>query len=274
MSTKQQYPATAVDSALVKAINDGVDGQQIGEDLFGAADLLREDKKLARALTDPGRDAAARQQLATDVFKPAISTQALNLVVDLTGDHWSKVGSLADAVEELGLDSYILAYDKAADGDPATVLAQELVDASLLIAASRDLRIQLSELGQGNRADRAALARKVFHGQVSPIAERLLARAAYSSHFGRILQTVRSYAERAAIFSGGRLVVATTSEPLTDDQYLRLGRLAERRWDTKVQMVRTTDPQMLGGFRLEAGSESVDTSIRTDIAAARAALTR
>jgi F0F1-type ATP synthase delta subunit len=39
-------------------------------------------------------------------------------------------------------------------------------------------------------------------------------------------------------------------------------------------MAQVVDPSLIGGFRLDIGEESIDTSIRTDIAMARLAMAK
>lgn len=256
---------------LIRNINHGADGEQIGEDLFGVADLLRSNQPLARAITDPSRTEADRKKLAHDLFADHLAHAALQSVYDLVGDRWTRPDDLATTLAVLGLDAYILA---AVQDKESSTLAYQLIEASELIKDNRELRIQLSDLSDGTPEERSALAMKVFHGHVSPIAERLIGRAAASSDYGRILQTLRSYADRAAELDGKRLVVATTANPLTDAQIKRMEELASRRFNEPVELVPIVDSHMLGGFKMDGGERFVDTSIRTDIAAAREVLTR
>lgn len=256
---------------LINNINHGADGEQIGEDLFGVADLLRSNEPLARAITDPSRTDTDRRSLARDLFADVLSNAAMQSVYDLVGDRWTRPEDLATTLSVLGLDAYILAAVQDKESD---TLASQLIGAGEVIKEDRELRIQLSDLGDGTSTDRSKLAMKIFHGHVSPIAERLIGRAAASSDYGRLLQTLRSYADRAAELNGKRLVVATTAKPLSEAQVKRMEELASRRWNTAVELVPIIDPHMLGGFKMDSGDTFVDTSIRTDIAAARAVLTR
>lgn len=256
---------------LVQAINSGGDGAQIGEDLFGASDLLTSTHSLCDSLTDPSRSNTDKLALAKEVFGPVVSGAALEVLDTLVEGHWSSPGAFSKAVGELGLDSYIL---MAMHGDECDSLCQELIDAQTLVTEHRQLRVQLSDIGEGGPDDRAALARSLFDGRVSPIAERLIVRAAYTAHYGQLIQTLRSYAERAAAVTKRRLVVVYTAAALSSDQYHRLERLAARRWNTSVLIVTVVDPALIGGFRLDAGDQSVDTTVRRDLALAREALTR
>lgn len=254
---------------LVRVINSGGSGQEIGEQLFGASDLISQNSSLRDALTDPARTGAERATLLDAVFKESTSTAALQVMEVLVHDHWSRPCDFVAAIEDLGLDSHILMAMHSNEYDN---LCQELVDVQTVVSQNRDLRVQLSDVGEGNPRARAALARKIFHGRVSPITERLVSRAAYSSDFGLLLQTLRDYADRAACATGKRLVVVYTAEPLSENQYYRMAGLASRRWDAAVLLTTVVDPTLLGGFRLDAGEESVDTTVRRDLVAVRSAM--
>lgn len=271
MSHMQRSTYEAAYQMLVHAVNSGADGKEIGEDLFGAADLLNANSSLLLALTDPSRASSDKQTLADSVFGSSVATAAFEVISALVADHWSIPGEFSAAIADLGLDSHILA---AMRDDKYDDLCQELIDAQTLIASNRDFRVQLSDIGDGDPRARAALARKVFSGHVSKITERLLSRAAFSTPYGQLLQTLRSYADRAAAATDKQLVVAYTAKPLSEEQYYRLERLASFRWNSAVQLATVIDPSLLGGFRLDAGDESVDTTVRRDLTAARSVLAR
>ncbi len=271
MSLTQRSTYDDAYDMLVRAVNSGGNGQEVGEELFGAADLLNANPSLRDALTDPARSVDDRSKLLNEVFGSSTSKASLEVMDKLVQDHWSSPRAFAKAIEGLGLDAHILA---AMHGEEYETLCQELVDAQTVIAQNRDLRVQLSDIGEGDPRARAALARKVFGGRVSKITERLLSRASYSAQYGQLLQTLRDYADRAASATGKRLVVAYTAEPLTEEQKYRMAGLAARRWDSAVLLTTVIDPSLLGGFRLDAGEETVDTTVRRDLAAARTALVR
>lgn len=258
-------------AAQLKVAVDNGDGLQIGEDLYAVADLLHDNKSLLDALTDPSRGTEAKETLWQSVFGASISGAALQVLLPLSQEHWHHPKDLVKAIEDLGLQSYIL---QAIRDDDYDQLCQELVDVRAAIEDNRELRVELSELGHGSPEERADLARTITHGSVSPIAERLIVQAAYDSKYGQLLATLRSMAQAVARATGKQLVVAYTAEPLTEAQYDRLARIASQRWDTPVLLTTVTQPDLIGGFRLDAGEQSVDTTVVRDLALAREAMTR
>ena len=256
---------------LSSAVESGADGEQIGEDLFGASDLLADNTPLREGLTDPSRTDSDKLALLDAVFAPEVTKTTLAVLQDLVKEHWTSSRALVKVTSDLGLDAYI--YQALKDGEYAD-LAQQLIDAVSVISDQRELRVQLSDIGEGGAQDRAALARTIFQGRVSPIAERLIVRAAFSSHYGQLLRTLRDYASRVAELTGKTLVVAYTATELDEKQYKKLTALASRRWDIDVLLATVIDPSLIGGFRLDAGEQAVDTTVRRDFVVARESLTR
>mgnify|MGYP002724181956 CR=1 FL=1 len=256
---------------LASAVEEGADGEQVGEDLFGSSDLLAGSAPLREGLTDPSRTDSDKLALLDAVFAANVTKTALEVLQDLVKEHWTSSRALVEVTSDLGLDAYI--YQALKDGEYAD-LAQQLIDAVSLISGERELRVQLSDIGEGGAKDRANLARVIFKGRVSPIAERLIIRAAFSTHYGELLQTLRSYASRVAELTGKTLVVAYTATELDEKQYKKLTQLASRRWQIDVLLTTVIDPSLIGGFRLDAGEQSVDTTVRRDFVVARESLTR
>lgn len=271
MSAEQQANYAVGLNTLRDLAGEGTPGASIGEDLFGVVGVLHESHALVHGLTNVARTPDDRAALAATVFGSKISDDALKIVVALSREHWTRSEGLPASLEDLGVDACLLA---AAENTRSSTVPQELVDAYTLVLNNRDLRIQLSDLGEGNPEDRAALAGKIFSGHLDPITVRLVSRAARSAAYGRLAQTLRGYADRAAGLEGKTLAIATSARPLTSEQVERLHALAERRWDRPIVLTTTVDPALIGGFRLDVGEESMDTSIRQDINAAKLAMTR
>ena len=270
MGAEQQSNLQAARDLLHRDIKIGPQGEAVGAELFGVYDTLSQNRRLLRALTDPGRTPVDRVNLAESVFSARVGSVTMAVISLLVGQHWGHQDQLGTTIRELGMDAYVLAEDYEKNPD----LSQQLVDAYALIASNRDLRIQLSDLGEGDADQRAALAGKIFEGHVSPIAQKLIMRAAHDVRYGHLVQLLRRMAARASDMNGRALVVCSTARPLTEAQATRMASLAERKWGRPVDMAQVVDPSLIGGFRLDIGEESIDTSIRTDITMARLAMAK
>ncbi len=270
MGAEQQSHLAAAQKLLHRLVREAGVGEETGVDLFGIADVLDANRSLLRGLTDPGRTDDARAALATAVFTDHVNSAALWTIEMLSAMHWGHPHELVETVAELGLDSFVLAEN--ADNKPD--LCQQLVDAYTLINSNRELRIELSDIGLGDSEQRAELAGRLFEGHVTPIARRLIMRASGNAHLGHLVKTLRTMAARAAEMNGKMLVICTTARPLTEPQRDRMAALAARKWGRPVDMTYVVDPDLIGGFRLDIGEEAIDTSIRSDLALAHAALVR
>ena len=270
MGAEQQSNLKAARDLLHQRIHDGAEGEAVGNGLIGVYDVLAESKRLVNALTDAGREPSDREALAQSLFSKSLGPVAMEVLTLLVSRHWGHPTELPETIRELSTDAYVLAEDFEDLPD----LSQQLVDAYAVVLDNRELRIQLSDLGEGDPDQRAALAGKIFEGHVSPIAKQLIMRAARDVRYGHLVQYLRKMAARAADMNGKMLVVCTTARPLTDTQATRMAALAEKKWGRPVDMAQLVDPSLIGGFRLDVGEEAIDTSVRTDIHSARLAMVR
>lgn len=270
MGAEQQSNLGAGQKFLHAAIRGGAEGEAVADDLMAVHDVLVANRALVRALTDVGRSASAREHLASQVFASHVDELSAQLLELMVGLHWTKSADLPLTIRELGLDAAVLAEDFEKKPD----VSQQLVEACALIMSNQELRLQLSDLGRGTPAERAALADRIFAGHVSPITQKLIRRAARDVEYGHLVEFLSDTARRAAELNGQLLVICTSARPLSDEQAQRMTRLSELTWGRRVDLAQLVDPSLIGGFRLVAGDEAIDTTIRNDIALARTALAR
>lgn len=270
MGAEQQANFKTAEQVLHQAIHDGAEGEELADGLTGILDVLTANASLVRGLTDAGRSPADRRALARDVFGGRVGAVELQLIELLVGLHWTKPKELAGTVRELALDASVLAEDSEKKPD----LSQQLIAVCELVRANRDLRLQLSDLGAGTPQERVDLADQVFGGHISPIALKLVRRAARDVEYGHLVEFLTDTARRAARLNGQLLVICTSARPLTTEQADRIRALAEQKWSRPVDLAELVDPSLIGGFRLVAGDEVIDTSVRSDIALAKLALVR
>lgn len=249
----------------------GSDAMRVAEDLFGLADLLVNDVRLRRALTDPARTAQDKARLAREAFGDAVRPETLGLVDLLVGGHWTDPMDLRRALETLGIHAVM---EDALGRGRLKVVEDEIFEVSLLLAGNRELRNRISDLGTGTPHDRADLAERIFAPHVSVWTMRLLRRGVGRTPHGRLLATLRRMAEVAARLQDRTLVTVTAASEMTPEQVERLRGIVARRLGTDVTVNVAVDPSLVGGFRVRSGTTAVDSSVSTQVERLRRTLVR
>jgi F0F1-type ATP synthase, delta subunit (mitochondrial oligomycin sensitivity protein) len=267
----EQQNNLAVGQSILAASPGLADAELTGAELFFASQLLSDDGKLLRALTDPGRTGQDRAQLARDLFAAHLSKETLQIIDALTMLHWSRADALPATLEHLGIESYLRGAQKAVE---LRLVESELFAVSVLLSESRDLRVQLSDLGEGTVETRAELIATLLDGHISKITIALVKHAVLVSPHGRLIQSIRAYARIAAQIGGTKLVTVTAASELTGIQRERMKSLIERQLNVPVTLAVAVDKALIGGFRINYGEEAVDSSIRSNFNEAKLALER
>ncbi len=271
MSAEQQNNYAKGEAVLSDVLQGGSSGESVGEQLFGVSDLLRQNPSLVKALIDVSRPTADKEKLAEDVFAGQVGQAALRILKTLVQLHWSEEAGFVATVDQLATDAFLMS---AVSSVGVEAVAQQLVDTYTLILDNRALRVELSDLGDGTGKQRAQFTKELFGDYLDESVLGLVAHASGNAKHGRLAQTLREYAQRATQLEKKSLAIATSARQLSQEQAQRLQKVAERKWDRPMVLVTVVDPALVGGFRLDVGDESVDTTIKQDITAAKLALTR
>src|SRR5690349_17435635 len=127
---------------LTAVIDGGADGAAVGDGLLAAAEVLRSQVALRRAVTDPSTESEARSGLARSVFGAHLDAQVLDLVAGASGARWGSSKDLPEALEKLGVIAIVKGADRAGDGDR---LEDELFAFGRAVVENPDLRSALSD---------------------------------------------------------------------------------------------------------------------------------
>lgn len=250
--------------ALGSSLDGGADGAAVGESLFAAADVLREQPALRRAVTDPSSPAEAKSGLASSVFSDHLDKAATELVSQAAGMRWAGSGDLAKALEHLGVVALVTSADRAGDGDR---LETELFGFGRLVAGNPELRDALSDPAR-SAADKRALVRTLLEGKVSGAALRLAERAVSGVHL-TVARAVDVYG-RVAAESRNRLVaLVRVAQQLSDADRQRLSGVLADQYDRPVHLNVVVDPSVIGGIRVEIGDQVIDGTIASRLDDAR-----
>lgn len=270
MTVSGALDAVAYSTELADALaRPGADAMRVGEDIFALSDLVKTDARLRRALTDPSRSAEDKAGLVRELFGAKMCAPALGVVETMVGGHWSKPGALHDAAEVLGILAVLTDAKRAGVLDSVN---DELFEVRRFLAANRELRLRLSDTATGTPHERANLASALFGPHLSVWTMRLVRRAVGRSRHGRLLVNLRRFAEWAATMQNRLLVTVETAADMSAEQSARLRSLLEARFGEEISLSTSVEADVVGGFRLRAGTTAIDASLATRIADMKRAL--
>lgn len=235
-------------------------GLRVAEELFAIADMVRDDSRLGRSLTDPARAREDKVRLADDLFAATVASQTLEVIHTLVEGEWSSSSDIIEGLEQVGIHA-LLRDAKSHDGLDRVL--SELSDIHQVLLSNRELRTQLSVLGRGSSDDRAALAEKIFGPHVSAWTLRIVRRQVGRLNKGQLMSHLRHIAQDAASLKDENLVSVISAGPLTDTQMHRLQTMLNEKLGETVSIDMTYDPSLIGGFRIISGDLVIDSSIAT-----------
>lgn len=236
----------------------------LGEEIFAVVDALDSSGSLRRALTDPTRPGEAKADLVSRLLTGKVSSDVVDLVTGMARSRWSADADLPDALEYIGTEA-VLASAQAGSG--LTAVEDELFRFGRVLAEQRELRVALgsADLPAANRTG---------------MADQLLAKASEPTRL-LVRRTVGALRQRSVAARLARIgemaadrrkrVVATVivASPLTRAQSDRLAGILSRAYGTEVHLNVALDPGIVGGMRIQVGSEVVDATILSKLSEAR-----
>ncbi|MBA8795544.1 F-type H+-transporting ATPase subunit delta [Friedmanniella endophytica] len=260
MSAEKPGRTEAVDRVLDGLpVADGLPGE-----LFALVDSLDRSPALKRALTDPNLPDAQRTGLAHALFDSRVSEPAARVLAEAAGQRWNSGRHLADTIERQGvraqlriaeagggLDSVedeLFRFGRVVDGDPA------------LRAAITDRTASIER--------REGLVDSLLGGKVGG-ATVLLAKRAIRARERNFAWTLESYVQLAAEMRDRTIAVVRVARPLTGEQRERLARTLTRQAGRQVTIQEIVEPGLIGGVRVEMGSQVIEGTVAGRLADAR-----
>ena len=253
-------------AASLAAVRAGVEpvlrdaGEQaavLGAQLDAVVDALLASGSLRRAVADPSRSADDKAALVRSLLSGKLDARVVAVVEEVVRARWSAEDDVVMALEELAAHAVLASAE--ATGDLAAV-EDELFRVSRMLVGQREVRRSLVDRTASPEA-RAGLARALLAGRAQPATVQLVERAAFEPH--------RRTMAAALAWLGGlaadrrSLLVATviTAGRLTPAQTERLRRTLERSYGRPVRLAVAHDPEVIGGLRVQVGSQVVDATV-------------
>lgn len=248
----------AVDKGLGKASEKG--GTQVAEEYFALSDLLDDNIRLARNLSDPARSPQEKQALAASIFKAKLSATALAGILALAGGRWSSEADLGEACRMLG--KHVL-LKTAQDQGKLDQVEKDIFAMLQVISKNRELRNFLTDAHRATVSERVETFDRLVGKQVEPLSLRLVDAVIERALPGRLVSDIRALLDSAAQLRSRAMATVFTAVPLTDTQQARLVNLLSKRagYDVVVNIV--VDPSIIGGLKIRRGDVVVDGAVAT-----------
>lgn len=243
----------------------GADAAALGEQMLAVVDLLDGAASLRRALTDPARDGAGKAALVADLLGGKADDRVVEVVSALARARWSTEHDLTEALERLGADAVLAA---AQSEGALQRVEEELFRLGRVLVGERALREALTDR-LAPPSGRGALVRRLLDGKVHPVTVQLAERGATTPR-GRTMATTLGELGRLAAHRRKLLVATVTAAaPPTGAQVERLVGLLERAYGRPVNVDVAVEPAVIGGMRVQVGSEVVDSTMLARLEDAR-----
>jgi len=261
-----QVARGALDAAVKGAT--GAAASSLSAELFVVASTLHGSLSLRRAITDPSRDASAKEALVKDLFK-SLSAPAIDLTAKVSSIRWSNSGDLVQVLEQLAIE----AQASAANIDGALDRVEdELFAAEQAVAGSPELRKALITVGADNA--KAGIVKDLFAKNGSPYTVALLSQLVTTLRGRSIEVAFHDYKYALAARRNRAIALVRVAVALTDAQRDRLAASLTAQVGQPVRINIEVDPSVLGGVAIKFADELVDGTVVNRLASAGRSMAR
>lgn len=261
-----QVARGALDLAVKGAT--GATAASLSAELFVVASTLHGSLSLRRAITDPSRDASAKETLVKDLFK-SLSAPAIDLTAKVSAIRWSNSGDLVSVLEQLAIE----AQASAANIDGALDRVEdELFAAEQAVAGSPELRKALITVGADSA--KAGIVKDLFAKNGSPYTVALLTELVTTLRGRSIEVAFHDYKHALAARRNRVIALVRVAVELTDAQRDRLSTALTAQVGQPVRINIEVDPSVLGGVAIKFADELVDGTVVNRLASAGRSMAR
>ncbi len=244
---------TELDARLASSPSSGL---EVAEQLFRVVDALDGSGSLRRVLADPARGGHDKAALMAQLF-PSLSEIAHDAVAAAVGKRWSTDADLAEVLEDAAEHALIVFAD---DAGTLGHVEEELFRVERQVTAERELRVALNNRS-ATPEQRTALFEATVGKGLKPTTHALLTRAVAVPRGRRLVAAIEDYLDQAAARRGRIVARVTAAVEPSAAQRQRLTEILSRAYDRDIQLNVALDPKVLGGIKVQVGSEVVDGTV-------------
>lgn len=249
MGSASRVALTTAKSAVSSATDMSI---ATGVALLAAGRAIGDSPALRAALSHRVANAAAKGALVSSVLGK-LDKAAQSLLTVIVGQSWSSVDDLLDGIEEIG----IRVIARASDDD----IESELFAVGRAVAAHNELELSLNSK-RGSAEAKTALVSAVLKGLSDATTE--IVSHLVSAPRGRRIRNLLGHAEVIVADERGRgVAVVTVATPLDAAQRERVLGVLSSRYTREHHIDEIVDADILGGFTIQVGNDTIDASIRS-----------
>ncbi len=243
----------------------GSDAYILGEQLFTVVDALDGSGSLRRSVADPSRSAKDKAALIAAVLAGGFDPRTISVMQMLVSQRWSRESELVDAVSLLAIDAYLAS---AQARDALVRVETELFALIRGLDGYRDVRQALSD-SSTEVSRRVGLVNELVAGKADPVTLALCVRATATPRGERFVPALARICDVAAARRARMVAHIVTGSELTQAQETRLEQLLAAAYGSHMQMQIAVDPKVVGGLRIQVGTDVVDATVLSRLADAR-----
>jgi F-type H+-transporting ATPase subunit delta len=251
-------------SVLDSLLDEVEPSDQLAHDLFSVVDALDASPTLRRVLTDPGTPEGARASFVRGLLGGKVSDACVDFVAQAVRRRWSGGRTLTAALERQAVRAQLMLAERAGHLDETE---DELFRFARLVESDASLRNALSERSI-DRSHREELAGRLLEGKAT-LATIVLAKRAVAARERSYGHTLEGYISLAAAQKNRVIATVRVARPLTEDQLQRLRAGLSRQLGRDVALQILVEPDLLGGVRVELGTEVIEGTVSGRLAEAR-----
>lgn len=229
-----------------------------GEQLLSAALVVNGSHELRAALADDTAEDSDRLGVVDSVFASYTET-AKAVLGSLATSRWSSEDDLVAGVEELGIRALASSAPKGLSID------DELFEFGVAVTSDSELELALgSKLGAVD--GKVSLVTSLLKGKASEQTIAILKALLAQPRGRRIAELIRYAATIVADEAGNGIATVTVAAALDGAQRTRLAAALGKQYGRDIRINEIVDPVILGGMRVQVGSEVIDGTISNRIA--------